>query len=211
MTAAMPKTVGRWTVLRRAATTSQGGARWFCRCRCGVTRNVLEHNLRSGCSQSCGCSSHETVKARKNYGIWRCPEYKVWAAMCERCRRAAAENYTYYGGRGIRVCRRWLGPNGFANFLSDMGERPKGTQLDRRNNNRNYTPSNCRWATRKEQCRNRRSNRWITYRGQTKLLCEWAELTGLNRATIMRRIHSGWSLDRVFGQSSRQRLEANRG
>jgi hypothetical protein len=116
--------------------------------------------------------------------------YISWKAMVARCTRPSHQRYAVYGGAGITVCDRWLS---FDAFLDDMGERPLGKTLDRVDNNKGYLPENCRWATRKEQSRNRRDNQTATIDGETKTLAEWAELNGLAIGTLERRInHLGW-------------------
>jgi hypothetical protein len=126
------------------------------------------------------------------------PIYSIWASMKQRCYDPHSKSYPRYGGRGIIVCDRWR--NSFGDFLADMGDRPSPDySLERKDNTGPYSPENCRWATRKEQCRNRRSSRLITHDGQTRPSVEWSELTGVNRATIERRIdHYGWSVSRAL-------------
>jgi hypothetical protein len=121
--------------------------------------------------------------------------YNSWRAMAVRCSDPSCRNYGRYGARGITVCERW---RKFENFLADMGERPKGTTLDRVNSNGNYDPGNCRWATPKSQARNRQSNRLLSFRGETRCATEWAELLGINRTTIERRLHYGWPIERAL-------------
>lgn len=115
--------------------------------------------------------------------------YRIWTTMKSRCGRSNAGSFEFYGGRGIRVCARWMR---FENFLSDMGECPPGHQLDRIDNNRHYEPGNCRWATPKQNARNRRNTRWLTVAGVTKSLHEWAELYRLNVNTLAKRLGLGW-------------------
>jgi hypothetical protein len=115
--------------------------------------------------------------------------------MKKRCTSPRDPAFHNYGGRGIRVCKRWLK---FENFLADMGECPLGLELERKNNNGNYSPSNCRWATHKEQANNRRTNRWLTYRGLTLTVTQWAERLGLNPITVAVRLHRGCSTERAL-------------
>lgn len=120
------------------------------------------------------------------------PEYNAWQAMKNRCLNPNVPAYKNYGGRGIKVCNRWI--DSFVNFLSDVGPRPKGMDLDRINNDGNYEPQNVRWASRKTNIRNTRANRLITINGITKCAAQWAEDIGAHdRHLLLHRIRRGWS------------------
>lgn len=145
----------RLTVIAQGAgkRTSTGRAlrSWICVCDCGKQLEVRTQDLRYGSTKSCGCYNLSIASARATkHGGVRTPTYKSWSAMLKRCRDVSDLRY---GGRGITVCERWYS---FSNFLADMGERPRGTSIDRIDVNGNYEPSNCRWATAKEQGRNTR-------------------------------------------------------
>lgn len=130
------------------------------------------------------------------------PTYRTWQQMKARCLNPTVAHFPRYGGRGIRVCDRWMR---FENFLSDMGERPAGTELDRINNDGHYEPGNCRWLTHKQNARNRSDNRMLVVGGRSMTLAEWAEETGLSKATLAGRLRLGWSADEVVGAAKRQR------
>lgn len=119
------------------------------------------------------------------------PGFYTWASMLRRCTYSWDQAYPSYGGRGIKVCDRWR--KSFYSFIEDMGEKPAGMTLDRIDNNGNYEPGNCRWATAKTQTRNRRNTRRLTYGGETRSLTEWAETKGISIATIRSRLRWGWS------------------
>ena len=122
--------------------------------------------------------------------------------MKARCLNTNAPNYTSYGGRGITICERWMS---FVNFLADMGERPPGTSLDRIDNDRDYCPDNCRWATPRQQSRNTRIARLITFNGETMRVVEWAERLGLNEYIIRSRLKYGWSVERALTRPVKKR------
>ena len=121
--------------------------------------------------------------------------------MMRRCYKENTTQYAYYGGRGIKVCDRW---HSFSNFFADMGTRPEGTSLDRMDNNGDYCPENCRWVAKKTQCRNRRSNVVIEWRGETRILKDWAETLGMNYKLLHQRISDGWPVERAFTQPPRR-------
>lgn len=122
-------------------------------------------------------------------------EYRTWAAMIQRCTNVNDPRYVNYGGRGITFDPAW---RFFENFYKDMGDKPVGTSLERINNNGNYEKSNCRWATVKEQSRNRRSNVSLTFKGKTKLIVEWAELYKIHPNTLKARLLAGWAIERAL-------------
>lgn len=131
----------------------------------------------------------------------RTTEYIIWRQLRSRCLRPGNAAYSDYGGRGITVCERW---SKFENFLVDMGRRPsRDHSLDRRDNDGGYCKENCRWATRSEQARNTRRNHWITFRGESRILAEWAEITGIDRDTITARFKYGWSIERTLSTPER--------
>lgn len=171
--------------------------RWLCRCDCGVEKIVSVGHLRSGHTRSCGClvrNNSITHGCTVNGEIE--PIYNVWSTMKARCLNPNVDNYQNYGGRGIRVCERWLS---FENFLADMGRPPgPGYSLDRIDNGGNYEPDNCKWSTAEEQARNKRSNIIVEWQGQRMTLAEAARQVGANRSTVWRRVRRGWSPERAL-------------
>ena len=131
----------------------------------------------------------------ETHGMSRTREYSTWANILDRCNNPKCHNYPKYGGRGIIVCERWMS---FPNFFIDMGLKPKGTSIERIDNNGPYIADNCRWATPKEQSKNRRTNRYFSFRGKRKLLCEWAHILDLPLNTLKNRIRRGWSIKTAF-------------
>lgn len=173
---------------------------WLCRCSCGSEKlkRVRASELISGGVRSCGCIVRE--QARRNirekmttHGQSGTRIYQIWLAMKNRCLRKSNRQYKDYGGRGIAVCDRWL--ESFENFYSDMGDPPSDAHtIERRDNDGGYTPENCMWATRQEQSNNKRSNRLVTYGGQTLTITQWARELGIPPMTIHNRIKRGWSI-----------------
>jgi len=182
---------GRLVVTGRAPNVG-GKAAWLCRCECGNTRNVIGTLLRTGKTKSCGCWKAERIgNDRRRHGLTDSPEHLAWMRMRARCSNAKLVGYKNYGGRGISVCERWML---FENFLSDMGLRPSPKHsIDRINNDGNYEPSNCRWAERSVQIRNRRMTKMLTFQGQTMCVTDWENKLGFPVGTIRKRISLGWS------------------
>ncbi len=190
------KRFGKYVVISHLGKIN-GNRRWLCRCDCGSERVVDGGRLLSGRSKSCGCAIPEIIsKLFKTHGLTNSTTYFSWCSMKERCLNKNCESYPRYGGRGITICTRWL--NSFENFFADMGEKPKATSLERKDNGVNYEPSNCIWATAKQQANNRRSSRFITYSNITKTLKQWSDSTGLSDDNIAARIKAGWSLKKTF-------------
>lgn len=133
-------------------------------------------------------------KPRK-HGLCGSPLYTTWLCMRDRCVNPNNDNYHNYGGRGIAVCERW---NSFEAFISDMGSRPEGTSLDRIDVNKNYEPSNCRWATQEVQHNNTRRTVFLEFNGETLSIAQWAKKTGIHRAILRTRLNYGWPLAQAF-------------
>jgi hypothetical protein len=171
---------------------------WLCRCSCGNYLVVNTNNLTTKHTRSCGCLASEVVTRRNTThgeAKQRGREYRAWADMKSRCTNRNTKSWDDYGGRGIRICKRWF--HSFEDFLVDMGRCPPGRSLDRRDVNGDYNASNCRWATAKEQARNTRRTRNLTLNGKTQCLSAWAEDLGICPTTLWERL-SKWSLQRAL-------------
>lgn len=167
---------------------------WDCRCSCGVLVSVNGAKLRSGLTGSCGCLHRDKI-TKHNYH--NSPTYTSWQSMKDRCLNPNNVRYKHYGMRGITICQRWTGS--FANFLADMGEQPSlHYTIDRRDNDGNYEPSNCRWITRQQQNRNTSRSRYLTHNGETRTLVEWAEHIGISKNGLAWRLGTGWPLERAL-------------
>jgi hypothetical protein len=196
--------------------TTNGQRRWRCVCDCGGVTSVGIGSLRSGGTKSCGCLKREETVARCTKHGWRKrgthrPEYMTWLAIKERCYNPNTDKFSNYGGRGIRVCDRWL--ESFENFIADMGLRPGGIReysIERIDSNGNYEPANCRWATQREQCNNISRNCRIEHAGRSLTLQQWSRETGVKRETIARRLNQGWAPARAITEPVDGKFWANR-
>lgn len=149
-----------------------------------ATRVQIKNGIGKYCSRS--CNGYESGRRTHGHnGKVRSKTYNSWAGMIQRTQNPKSKMFSYYGGRGISVDERWLQ---FENFLADMGEKPEGTEIERRDNDGDYEPSNCYWATRKQQMRNTSWNRMLTVGDRTQCISAWAEETGIPRSTIMYRL-----------------------
>ncbi len=125
--------------------------------------------------------------------------YQCWQDMQQRCYNPNCKKYSIYGARGIKVCDRWL--ESFSNFLEDMGEKPDGFSIDRIDNNGDYSPENCKWATPKEQALNRRTNRFIEYNGERLTVTQWADKLGMVHNVLRKRLELGWTLEKALSSA----------
>lgn len=193
---------GRLTVVGQSGRNKQGEILWLCQCICGKTISVRKQSLRSAHTRSCGCLRIETTiqKSEKHGHAARkkaSKVYRAWCNMMTRCTNPKYDQYNDYGGRGIKVCKRW---RKFENFNEDMGEPPtKDHSLDRINNNKGYYKGNCHWATTKEQMRNKRNNRLIEFNGKVQCIFAWAEEIGINKYTLHKRLNAyDWSIEKAL-------------
>jgi hypothetical protein len=194
---------GRLIVMQKCGRNKHGKTIWRCECACGNEKIVTTCNLRTGVVKSCGCLRKDNNQGYKHGGFGT-PEYRVWAGMISRCHSVSNDSYHRYGGKGIKVCRRWR--NSFVNFLEDMGKRPSlAYSIDRINNAKGYSRQNCRWATSGEQARNRRSSRMLTYKGRMQCATDWAKEYGIDREAFYARLDRGWSLEDSLNIPSQRR------
>lgn len=178
---------------------------WNCLCQCGKEDVVLTANLKSGKVKSCGCLRDERSKeVHTVHGFRKRNEktsrlYRIWNCMKNRCANNNHNDYKLYGERGISVCEEW--EHDFSNFYNWSIENgyKDNLSIDRIDVNGNYEPSNCKWSTAKEQSRNKRTNRYITYEGETHILTDWSKILGIERHTLQDRIIKyGWSIEKAF-------------
>ncbi len=186
----MKKTYGYWTVVGKAKRPRY----WICQCICGKIKEIRDSHLKDGSSRSCRCKAKEDCEG---HGYVKTRTYNVYVNMLQRCYNKKAPAYRIYGQRGITVCSRWK--ESFLLFLSNMGECPSAKHsIDRINNDGDYSPENCRWATRKEQSRNRRQNKWITHNGITMTQLDWSIKLFQSRDLLRMRLQKGWSLEKAL-------------
>jgi len=191
-------TLGNFLILRHVGVINKN-SHWFCRCICGTERVFGQPAMRKT-DASCGCRRNAMTSARnlKHGHTYRnaiTTEYLIWQSIKARCFNTRNKSYKNYGARGITMCKQWLD---FEVFLSDMGRRPVGLEIDRIDNNGGYDPGNCRWVTAKEQTRNRRTTKKIDFRGDVLPLAEWCEKLELNYKTVFKRLSLGWTPEKAL-------------
>ncbi len=188
---------GRLEIVSYSHKTNKGHY-WLCLCDCGVRKLVRYDHLRKRKTKSCGCLY------RTQAGLSKTREWAIWSKMEMRCYRIENDNYRYYGGVGTTICTRWR--ESFQAFLEDMGKAPTAKHsIDRVNTRGHYScgkcddckarglTANCRWATKAEQVRNQKSNRWYTHDGKTLILKDWARLVGMKYLSLWQRLDRGMS------------------
>jgi hypothetical protein len=208
-----PETFGRLTTIgpKFVLSNKQSRAYQVCQCDCGKHVVCQADCLRNGNTQSCGCLQKERTSAvNTTHGLSRTPEHKRWKGMIGRCHNPNQSNYSCYGGRGIKVCERWLGPNGYQNFLADMGRRPSDKHsIDRIDVNGDYCPENCRWATRTQQNNNTRRNIVLTHAGRSMTMAEWSREVGMPPTMIKQRLKRGWSVEEALTTPVREKRQTD--
>lgn len=175
-----------------------------CICDCGKTIIVRKDHLVAEMVKSCGCLRSEKSSSRApnlhkmntTHGLSKSRADIILNGVKQRCLNPNNSAYKYYGGRGIKICNRWI--ESVENFVEDMGHPPKNMTLERIDNNIEYCKSNCRWASRKEQMNNTRANRVFTYNGETLNITQWSEKFKIHRNTLNERINNGWSIEQAL-------------
>lgn len=207
------KKFGRLTVIKYAGKrnvpdrTKRNGAvnlYWLCQCDCGKSCIVTRAVLTKGSTKSCGCLNIDTIVARNTtHGMIGTLTHNSWRAMMDRCYKPKSASYHNYGARGIRVYEQW---HVFEKFLADMGERPTANHsLERTNNDKDYSPDNCKWATKKQQARNTKRNVVVEYQGQEYIFADLALLVGIPYGTLRSRIECGKTIDEAIAMGKSKR------
>ncbi len=209
---------GRLTVVGRSFVR-KGQLFWTCRCDCGNICDVQGSSLRGGRTSSCGCLHDEMACERlrvNDYyrhgesGVTDAKLYRVWVNMKQRCYNPKSPEYHNYGERGISVCHEWV--NDFTTFMhwaEENGYR-QGLSIERIDNNANYSPENCRWATSRDQSNNQRKTVFLTYNGETKPLSFLAEEHGLTRELVKHRLMRGWTIERALTEPVHSKTKSSR-
>lgn len=191
----------RLLVISFSHKNHRGELYWLCKCNCGNTIVTQSGNLRQGRTKSCGCIHKESVS---KHNMTKTRTFKSWESMKQRCTNKKAPDYDRYGGRGIKICDKWI--HSFENFLMDMGERPENTSLDRIDVNGDYEKENCRWATYSYQMRNKRNTKKFLYEDKMMCLAELGEISGLKPSIISNRLKAGWDINSAMTKPSRKSL-----
>ena len=209
------KKFGRLSVIRFYGQDKHLNALFVCLCDCSIGEEnrpeiiLPSYRLVTGSTKSCGCLFLESIK---KHGMSKSKEYIIWTGMKFRCYNKKCKEYHNYGGRGIKVCERWL--ESFQNFYEDMGRKPTVDgikySLDRIDCNGDYCKENCRWATCEQQNNNQRDILKIEYKGKFYSISQLARLLNINRTTLSNRIHSGWDIDRCINEPIHQEFSHKR-
>lgn len=205
------KRYGRLTVIKPYGKNKYGKYMFVCKCDCGNDFVTLGNGLQSGRTLSCGClhseKSIEKVRALTKHNMSNTRIYNIWHTMIQRCYYPKHKSYNYYGGRGITVCNEWLHNfQAFYDWAMANGYDDSLT-IDRINVNGNYEPSNCRWATLKEQANNTRNNHYITYKGTTRTIAQWADKLGISKDTLYARFKNGWTVEKALTTPQKRRCK----
>ena len=191
---------GRLSVVSMFATRP---VRWNCVCECGIERVIHASNLLNGRSTSCPTCAHK-IHGHSSYSK-ASPEYRCYYNMLTRCYDSTNHHFDNYGGRGIVVCEHWR--ESFLYFLADMGPRPTPKHsLDRIDNNGNYSPANCRWATTEQQQSNRTDNHYLTHDGVKLTVSAWARKIGIRPISLLMRIRRGETTERALSNANRRHV-----
>jgi hypothetical protein len=192
--------VSGYLTVEKLDRVENGGSNWWCRCKCAALISIRGDCLKDGNTRSCGCLKKELIIQRlTTHGLTGHPLHDVWTAMKLRCNLESNEFFHNYGGRGVTVCKEWMDSfQVFYDWALNSGYK-KGLSIDRIDNNGNYCPENCRWVSHKINNRNKRTNRLITYKGETKIVTVWAEFLNMPPSVLMHRLNQyKWSVEKAI-------------
>ena len=193
------KKFGRLSVIERAENKGKKVV-WLCKCDCGNYKKVMSCSLSKGATNSCGCLHKEKLYHNKNcmkHGQRHTKLYEVWLSMKQRCENSNSQYYYRYGGRGITVCDEWKDFEPFYEWSISNGYKD-GLTIDRKDNDKEYSPNNCRWTDRITQANNTSRNHYLTYNGKTQTVAQWAREIGITHRCLLHRIERGWSVEKAL-------------
>lgn len=207
------KKFNRLLVIDRAENTKAGKSRWICLCDCGNKTTVVGSQLKDGRIKSCGCYNRDLLMERNiKHGLEGKRICYVYRNILERCSNPASNSYQYYGKRGITICKEWSGENGLKNFSEWAYKNgydenaPRGQcTIDRIDNNKGYSPDNCRWVNLFVQANNKSNNVLIKYNGKTQTMQQWCKELNLSRSMVKHRYERGWDISDLFVESKRKK------
>lgn len=206
------KSFGKLTVIQRGKTVKRSKGTivyWLCVCECGNRAEVVGGDLKSGRTLSCGCYQRRRSKEfHTSHGLCHTRLHEIWTGMKTRCANPKNSHYRHYGGRGITVCKEWQSFEPFYEWAMANGYSDDLT-IDRINNDGNYEPNNCRWATTKQQMNNYSRNRLITYDGVTKTMSEWSNHVGLKYSVLCDRMRRNWPIERALFTPQRRHVDGH--
>lgn len=187
----------------RLKVVHEDGNKWICQCDCGNSKKVARNSLITGRTKSCGCLQKEkAAEAQNKHGMYNTRIYRIWSSMKTRCTNDNYSESKHYKDRGISLCKDWESFERFYLWATKSGYE-EGLTIDRIDNNKGYSPDNCRWSTPTEQAFNRRSNLIVEYKGERKPLKQFSYELGFNYHMVWKRIKSGWDIARAIETPSR--------
>ena len=200
---------GRWTALYQVEKGMSGEKRYLCRCQCGTEKILRRSSLVSGNSKSCGCFAKDVARQLcTKHGGSGTRLYRIWAGIVQRCCNDTGDyEWAKYGGRGISVCDEWREFSSFRDWALSSGY-SDSLSIDRIDNNGNYSPDNCRWASIYEQNNNKRTSKFISYNGETGTIREFADRYGLEYSCLYERLRLGWNVRDALLTPSRKGTSA---
>ena len=197
----------RLTAVRFFEWKRKNGDRWVFLCVCGVEKVINVRSVMTGDTRSCGCLRDEKIRnVYLSHGMSRTSEHNIWLGITQRCCNPLNKLWEWYGGRGISMCERW---RKFENFYADMGPRPVGMSVERVDNEKGYSPENCKWASRHDQTRNKRNNIIVQYEEQSMCLKDFAVKIGIKYHILYYRMAiKGWTLEKAITKKIRKSTNA---
>lgn len=199
---------GKLIVSHRDGSNKHGRAIWSCNCDCGkINHKSTSNDLLKGDTTSCGCN-HLSGNSNRKHSLCKTKGYWIFVSMKERCYNPNSQYYYLYGERGIKICEHWL--ESVANFYQDMGPKPGPEySIDRIDNNGDYSPENCRWATSLEQGANKRNNVFLEFNNKRMTIAQWSRELNISKSVIRTRLKYGWTAEEIFTTPIGEKRKSN--